>query len=470
MSTPVVSSSTLPIAGPVLPVVEVSDEPTHGGAATPVYVVSAAELAAGTFGVLTGGTPLRVTTVADARPTIGMRPLPVYVVSGGIPPPPPEPIDPRYVPEPMLQSQGLISLGVSETLRLQTDEPLCIEVVTQAVNPTLTNVPMGLNLDFWRRPIGGAGGTQSATDANSATIVGVWATAIGSGGTRPTSSPNTFAAPMYVVPTTAARSTVTYSGVLSEVDANGILTVLNPPGSGTISVPVPLGVAQSRGSDGWVIIIDGDTGDEWGFWQFRNAAGTFTCTNCYYRALGLYRSLHMPVGFESRGAGCPYTAGLLMGWEIEAAAAGNVDAIQHKLAWAYDQGTNRWRTPYATQSDGTNTNPLTGFAYGSVLRLSPTLTEGQIAAWESSLTAQEIPVMRAIVRALQTYGMVLVDFAGQNLKIVCEDFLTWDYRNGRANPIISSRTVRNIGYTGSSFDASLWTLMSVEDGYSEQGP
>lgn len=82
---PVSVSTQAPIGGPAIPVAVVSDgRPTQGGAATPVYVVSAAELAAGAFR-LEGGDPRPVVAAPAGVPVAGQRPVPVYVVSGALP-------------------------------------------------------------------------------------------------------------------------------------------------------------------------------------------------------------------------------------------------------------------------------------------------------------------------------------------------------------------------------------------------
>jgi len=85
---PVAVSTQAPIGDQAIPVAVVSDgRPTQGADTTPVYVVSAAELAAGAF-VLEGGDPRPVVAVADGRPVLGQRPIPVYVVSGSLNPTP----------------------------------------------------------------------------------------------------------------------------------------------------------------------------------------------------------------------------------------------------------------------------------------------------------------------------------------------------------------------------------------------
>lgn len=81
---PVSVSTQAPIGDKVIPVAVVADgRPTLGGDAMPVYVVSAAELAAGGF-TLDGGDPRPVVAAAAGVPVTGQRPIPVYVVSGSL--------------------------------------------------------------------------------------------------------------------------------------------------------------------------------------------------------------------------------------------------------------------------------------------------------------------------------------------------------------------------------------------------
>lgn len=81
-AVPVVVSTASPVGGPALRVRAVAPGTTvEGGAAIPVYVVSAAELAAGTFKAQGNVIPVEISAVVG-RPVRGQRPVPVVVVSG----------------------------------------------------------------------------------------------------------------------------------------------------------------------------------------------------------------------------------------------------------------------------------------------------------------------------------------------------------------------------------------------------
>lgn len=104
--------------------------------------------------------------------------------------------------------------------------------------------------------------------------------------------------------------------------------------------------------------------------------------------------------FSARGASLPYLAGLVRPCEL---ARGRID---HALAFAYDTPTREFVYP-ASKSDGTSAG-FPDMPEGSRLQLDPTLSAGQLAAM--GCTGQCV----TIARALQVYGMYLVDTAGRS--------------------------------------------------------
>ena len=95
---PVVLSTNPPAAGPVRRVAGYTSVPAgewvDGGPATPVYVVSAAQLASGQFWLSGDVEPLPMVAITDGRPVEGrVAPVPVYVVSGSLDPTP-SPVSP----------------------------------------------------------------------------------------------------------------------------------------------------------------------------------------------------------------------------------------------------------------------------------------------------------------------------------------------------------------------------------------
>ena len=94
---PVTVSTDAPIGGPALRVVGYTSQPAGrpvvGGAALPVYVVSAAQVAAGY--PVAGNVPVPMVLASAVGQTVtqGCRPQPVYVVDGSLDPTPPDPLD-----------------------------------------------------------------------------------------------------------------------------------------------------------------------------------------------------------------------------------------------------------------------------------------------------------------------------------------------------------------------------------------
>jgi hypothetical protein len=144
----------------------------------------------------------------------------------------------------------------------------------------------------------------------------------------------------------------------------------------------------------------------------RGSGGEWTAENGYhYAAAGNAWTGVAPAGFGSRGAGVPYLAGLVRPCEI---AQGHID---HTLAFAYDDPTAQWVFP-ATKSDGHSTSP--DMPEGARLQLDPSLTRQDIEAWGCTG-----PCL-TIARALQTYGMYLIDHAGHpKLMLEYRDTAGW---------------------------------------------
>ncbi len=170
------------------------------------------------------------------------------------------------------------------------------------------------------------------------------------------------------------------------------------------------------------MLWDAVNGVEYGYWQFsRDSSGAVTATNGYrYHTTAGYNG-RFADGLAGRGAGMPYSGGLVRRWEI---AQGHID---HALAFAYNSPSSGFVYP-ASKSDGGNFGGVTGIDLpeGARLQLNPQLTDLDFDAWGLSPTA------RTIARAMQAYGMFVVDHSGSS-KIYVEDRATagWDSTVGR---------------------------------------
>ncbi len=179
-------------------------------------------------------------------------------------------------------------------------------------------------------------------------------------------------------------------------------------------VPVPDDVDVPAGSDGQVVFWNPRSGVEYGFWRFRKDS------HGHHRAQNGYR-YHTTTGYHGRfadgkagrGAGLPYLAGLVRRCEL---ARGR---IGHALAFAYDSPSPAFVYP-ASASDGAGVRGV-DLPEGARLQLSPRLGEARFDAWGLS------PEGKAIARALQRYGMYVVDNSGSS-KIFLEARPTaaWD--------------------------------------------
>jgi hypothetical protein len=193
-------------------------------------------------------------------------------------------------------------------------------------------------------------------------------------------------------------------------------------------MPIPEGAAPAAGSDGQLIIVNRDTGDEWGVWRLRReSGGAWTATNATHYNIRWDAVPPRDRGgrpFFARGAGIPYLAGLVRPCEIRRGR------IEHALAFAYDYPTPDYVHP-ASKSDGKSTDPR-DLPEGSRLQLDPSLSERRIRSWGCAG-----PCL-TIARALQDYGMYVVDNGGRP-KVMLEYEGT-----ARWSGLVDSTTVRPI--------------------------
>lgn len=240
-----------------------------------------------------------------------------------------------------------------------------------------------------------------------------------------TSDPTQYTYPVYPVSQDTPLETVEVSGVFSNVSDEQTLDVQR---AGTVQLPIPEGAAAAEGSDAQIILVNRETGDEWGAWRLRRSDdGGWKINNGYHyntRWSGVPPTEEDGKPFGSRGAGVPYLAGLVRPCEL---ARGRID---HALAFAYDAPAPSHVYP-ATKSDGAGTEGRDP-PEGTRLQLDPTLTVDEIRAFGC-----KGPCL-TIARAMQEYGMYAIDNSGRS-KIILEyeDTARW---NGR----VDARTVSPI--------------------------
>ena len=234
------------------------------------------------------------------------------------------------------------------------------------------------------------------------------------------SQPLEYAYPVYEVGADTPQVRIYVQNLFSDVGGGGA-SLQRFRGGTYVTIRLPDGARGSNGTDGSMIVLDPATGDEWGFWQVsRDADGNLSSTNGYHyntRWSGV-----PPSGFGSRGAGVTYLAGLIRPCEI---ARG---AIEHALAFGYDYPRDSFIYP-ATKSDGKSTSAL-DLPEGSRIQLDPSLTREAIASWGCTAACL------TIARAMQTYGMYVVDNSGRD-KVYAEDDVTADWNGAVARNTVS---------------------------------
>jgi hypothetical protein len=164
-------------------------------------------------------------------------------------------------------------------------------------------------------------------------------------------------------------------------------------------VPIPLGARASPGSDGAMVVVDDATGRVYEFWQARFSAGSWTTS---WGAINDLAGTGW--GGNSTGSGASRLAGVIRISEI---AAGD---IPHALAIQTDTTcAGVFRVP-ATKTDGFSFAPDC-IPEGARVRLDPAVNLDRL-----DLT----PAVRALGRALQTYGAYIVDSGGAPMSVSFE--------------------------------------------------
>src|SRR5581483_1035663 len=269
----------------------------------------------------------------------------------------------------------------------------------------------------WNTPIG----PSPTVSPNSA----AWIASISATGAF-SSDPDQYTIPLYTVDSSTPLKTVRFSGYYSTYDSGDNSRVGHGTAPTVTGIPIPNGAVAGTGTDGQLDLWDPSTGVEYGFWQFSgpDSSGVYHATNGYqYHSNSGYYG-RFADGGSGRGTGTPYFAGLVRPWEI---AQGHID---HAIAFAFSSPSSSFVYP-ASKSDGSGTGP----PEGARIQLDPSLTDSDFTKWGLS------PAAKVIAKALQTYGMYLIDNSGSP-KIYLEDRRTagWDTS-------ITRTTVSNIPWS-----------------------
>lgn len=176
----------------------------------------------------------------------------------------------------------------------------------------------------------------------------------------------------------------------------------------TVWVPIPANALPSPGTDGELVIINIDSGEEWGI-----SKGKIDSPG-HWLAGGLYR-YHVwnsglpPKGFSQRGAGVGALAGIVRPCEVARGEIGHALTLGYNypcasascLAHGYPASA-----PPFTKTDGSGTAPY-DLPEGARLAIRPEITAAQIQQACAGVTG-----CVAWVKAMQSYGAYIVDRSG----------------------------------------------------------
>ena len=263
----------------------------------------------------------------------------------------------------------------------------------------------------WNRPIGPRPGVHP----RSARYIG----AIADNRQPLTSDPDQFTPAVYEFDERTPLRTMKLSGYYSSYDRGDNARRGHGFAPTIRRIPIPDNAAAPPGDDGQVVLWNPRTGVEYAFWQFeRTGTGEVTATNGYrYHTRAGFQG-RFADGLAGRGAGLPYLGGLVRPCEIE---RGRID---HALAFAYNSPSPRAFVYPASKLDGLGSRR--DLPEGSRLQLRPSLGTADFVRWRLPAAA------RTIARALQKYGMYLVDNSGSSkLFLEARQTARWDASIGR---------------------------------------
>jgi hypothetical protein len=199
------------------------------------------------------------------------------------------------------------------------------------------------------------------------------------------------------------------------------------------NVPIPPEARPAGGTDAAMIVINRETLDEYNFLGVVRTATGWAIDNGSLYNLSFNGT---PPKYSSRGAGVPYYAGLIRPWEIEQGK------IEHVIGFAYSfPASDRCVYP-ASKTDGSSNLPYS-IPQGARLQLDPSLTDADFNQMGLSATG------KIIARALQEYGMILVNVSGRP-KIYVEnldDNPLATYQWGDPPYFLTATTISGIPYT-----------------------
>lgn len=315
---------------------------------------------------------------------------------------------------------------LTPTIPPTATQPTIIFTPTIVNVPTVVSVPIELMIPYtkdsiWNTPIG----ASPKYDLHSQEMISNLILAHGG----EIFTPDTYNYPVYFADESTPRwnipCTLYLCAVASEDGGNRTDMLMD--------VPIPPNAQPSPDSDARMIIIDKSTYAEYDLWRAAyGASGWTTASGSTYNILWN----GSPDVNNSRGSGIPSYAGLLRPWEILHGR------IEHALAFGYTEPAQDKCVFPASKTDG-DSSLLFAIPEGARIQLDPSLTEKDFDQMGLDQTG------KIIARALQEYGMILVDHSG-SYKIYLEDLANNPYTTQKwSDPglNLTEETIANIPYT-----------------------
>lgn len=177
------------------------------------------------------------------------------------------------------------------------------------------------------------------------------------------------------------------------------------PPAGVVWMPLPLDARPADGTDGQLVVINVDTGEEWGLNEgYVDGAGNWFAGGVY--RYHIQNSGIPPEGFGQRGAGIGQLAGIVRRCEVE---RGQID---HAVTIAYDYPCepevclqNGWPTsiPPFRKTDGRGVSPY-DLPEGARLAIRPEIAREEIVAACAGIQGCVVWIQN-----MQKYGGFIVD-------------------------------------------------------------
>ncbi|MDX1569381.1 MAG: hypothetical protein R3200_02785 [Xanthomonadales bacterium] len=259
--------------------------------------------------------------------------------------------------------------------------------------PSFASLGLYDSASHWNQPIGAdpAIASDSAILVQSLEASGSIALQVGQ-----------YSAPVFFADPTTPRFDVELAcGIEADLGVVRMLDVPIPPWAvpsddvdGSANPVPPTACGFDSDQDNHMVVLDLTRRCEFDLFQARLVDGKWIASvanNLSIDGAGVY-----PGGVSSRGSGFPFLGGVI--WPDELATG----EITHALAFSYPCTKAGGPVPPATFSDGVTEDP-SAIPIGARVQLDPALDLDTLALQ---------PYERTVAKALQVYGMVLVDTGG----------------------------------------------------------